>query len=110
MLQGNVDLTDLMRDDTQQTLTLTVMEGPPQVKTRQDVSNMSLDEFAMLTAVGFRILAFSTELFPHVYRQAQCASPLGVSQINTKGIVVPFLSQLSCLSLWCNAACWLPCW
>jgi len=53
-----------MRDDTQQTLTLTVMEGPPQVKTRQDVSNMSLDEFAMLTAVGFQTLGLSTELFP----------------------------------------------
>ena len=57
-----MDLTDLMRDDTQQTLTLTVMEDPPQVKTRQDVSNMSLDEFAMLTAVGFQILGLSTEL------------------------------------------------
>ena len=53
-----------MRDDTQQTLTLTVMEGPPQVKTRQDVSNMSLDEFAMLTAVGFQTVGLSTELFP----------------------------------------------
>ncbi len=58
-----MDLTDLMRDDTQQTLTLTVMEGPPQVKTRQDVSNMSLDEFAMLTAVGSQNLGLSTELF-----------------------------------------------
>lgn len=58
-----MDLTDLMRDDTQQTLTLTVMEGPPQVKTRQDVSNMSLDEFAMLTAVGSQNLGSSTELF-----------------------------------------------
>lgn len=52
MLQGNVDLTDLMRDDTQQTLTLTVLDGPPQVKTRQDVSKMSFPEFAMLTAVS----------------------------------------------------------
>ncbi|DBA86532.1 hypothetical protein WJX79_003462 [Trebouxia sp. C0005] len=53
---GNVDLTDLMRDDTQQTLILTVMDGPAQVKTRQDVSNMSLDEFAMLTAAYARKL------------------------------------------------------
>ncbi len=58
-----MDLTDLMRDDTQQTLTLTVMDGPAQVKTRQDVSNMSLDEFAMLTAVGFQTLGLSTESF-----------------------------------------------
>ncbi len=50
-----MDLTDLMRDDTQQTLTLTVMDGPSQVKTRQDVSNMSLDEFAMLTAVSLQL-------------------------------------------------------
>ncbi len=59
-----MDLTDLMRDDTQQTLTLTVMDGPSQVKTRQDVSNMSLDEFAMLTAVSLQTLGLSTELLP----------------------------------------------
>ena len=71
-----MDLTDLMRDDTQQTLTLTVLDGPLQVKTRQDVSNMSLDEFAMLTAVGFQFLACqqscSQRDFPY-------AEPLGFS-------------------------------
>lgn len=54
---GNVDLTDLRRNDTQQTLTITVLGGLPQLKTRQDVSNMSFAEFAMLTAAYARKLA-----------------------------------------------------
>ena len=82
-----MDLTDLMRDDTQQTLTLTVMDGPSQVKTRQDVSNMSLDEFAMLTAVSFQTLGLSTQVFsqgspfppPPPNDIFQCVLPLGVS-------------------------------
>ena len=49
-----MDLTDLQKNDTQQTLTITVLGGLPQVKTRQDVSNMSFAEFAMLTAVSIR--------------------------------------------------------
>ena len=51
-LQANVDLTDLARDDCQQTITLTVMDGPPQTKTKQDVTDMSFPEFAVLTAVS----------------------------------------------------------
>ena len=56
-----MDLTDLTRADTQQTLTLTVLDGPPQVKTRQDVSNMSFAEFATLTAVSPQTPAFADE-------------------------------------------------
>ena len=65
-----------MRDDTQQTLTLTVLDGPLQVKTRQDVSNMSLDEFAMLTAVGVQFLACQQSC---PQREAPYALPLGFS-------------------------------
>ncbi|KAL0038491.1 hypothetical protein WJX77_008373 [Trebouxia sp. C0004] len=54
---GNVDLTDLQRSDTQQTLTITVLGGLPQLKTRQDVRHMSFAEFAMLTAAYARKLA-----------------------------------------------------
>lgn len=41
-----------MKNDTQQTMTLTVLDGMSQVKTRQDVSLMSFSEFAQLTAVS----------------------------------------------------------
>lgn len=46
-----------MRADTQQTLTITILDGPPQVKTRDDVDNMTFHEFASLTAVS--VLAVS---------------------------------------------------
>ena len=51
-MQGGVDLTDLMRADSQQTLTITILDGLPQIKTRQDVNNMTFHEFASLTAVS----------------------------------------------------------
>ena len=51
-MQGGVDLTDLMRADTQQMLTITVLDGLPQIKTRDDVNNMTFNEFASLTAVS----------------------------------------------------------
>lgn len=51
-MQGGVDLTDLMRADTQQTFTITILDGPPQTKTRDDVNHMTFHEFASLTAVG----------------------------------------------------------
>ena len=46
-----------MRADTQQTLTITILDGPPQIKTRDDVDTMTFLEFASLTAVS--VLAVS---------------------------------------------------
>ena len=43
-----------MKAETPQTLTITVLEGPPQVKTRDDVGKMTFVEFAHLTAVSIQ--------------------------------------------------------
>lgn len=51
-MQAGVDLTDLSSDESQQTLSLTILDGPTQTKTKQDVIDMSFLEFAMLTTVS----------------------------------------------------------
>ena len=92
LLQANVDLTELARDDCQQTLVMTIMGGLTQINTKQDVADMPFIEFAMLTAVYNAMKVASSMRLLAMSSQAQCAAPSSIPTLH----VVKFLSlQLS---------------
>lgn len=84
---ANVDLTELARDDCQQMLVMTIMEGPVQIKTKQEVRDMPFTEFAMLTA------AYSRKLGDCLLRvtegRADASSPSLSTSDKTAGLALP---------------------
>ena len=88
-----------MKADTQQTLIITVLDGPPQVKTRGDVDRMTFSEFANLTAVSIATILSMFKLLPciqHVqcnHAHTACTAQADTPDTNPKGSAASWQQQ-----------------